>query len=259
MSIEPGAAAHPIVRAMSRLTSYLTQELGGGRKVLKMAWVINTQKAGSLLFVAFLMWWYDNYSTVAWVYLALYGTYGLCWLLKDALFPDRNWEKRVTFAGALMIWVLVLGLYWVLPWLLISDVLGSGRTPVPPALLAVAIGLHTIGVVVMMASDAQKYFTLRLRPGLIEEGMFSRVRHPNYLGEMMLYAAYGLLVGHWIAWAILLWVWGGVFLVNMLMKEASLSRFPGWAAYRARTGMLLPRLVPAQGAARPGTAAAPDG
>jgi hypothetical protein len=65
MSIEPGAAAHPIVRAMSRLTSYLTEELAGGPKVLKIAWVINLQKAGTLFFVAFLMWWYDNYSTVA--------------------------------------------------------------------------------------------------------------------------------------------------------------------------------------------------
>jgi hypothetical protein len=28
----------------------------------------------------------------------------------------------------------------------------------------------------------------------------------------------------------------------MLLKDASLSRYPGWAAYRARTGLLWPRL-----------------
>ena len=30
---------------------------------------------------------------------------------------------------------------------------------------------------------------------------------------------------------------------NMLMKEASMSRYPEWDAYKARTGMLLPRLL----------------
>jgi protein-S-isoprenylcysteine O-methyltransferase Ste14 len=51
-----------------------------------------------------------------------------------------------------------------------------------------------------------------------------------------------LVVQHWIPWVILGWVWTGVFLVNMLMKEASLSRYPEWVAYKARTGMLLPKI-----------------
>ena len=38
------------------------------------------------------------------------------------------------------------------------------------------------------------------------------------------------------------WVWGVVFLTNIMLKEASMSRYPEWQAYRARTGMLLPRL-----------------
>jgi protein-S-isoprenylcysteine O-methyltransferase Ste14 len=57
---------------------------------------------------------------------------------------------------------------------------------------------------------------------------------------MMLYGAYALIVQHWIPWLILAWVWGGIFSVNMLMKEASMSRYPAWEAYKARTGMLLP-------------------
>jgi hypothetical protein len=35
-------------------------------------------------------------------------------------------------------------------------------------------------------------------------------------------------------------MWGGVFLPNMLKKEASMARYPEWAAYRARTGLLWP-------------------
>ena len=39
-------------------------------------------------------------------------------------------------------------------------------------------------------------------------------------------------------------LWMHSFGVGMLAQEASLSRHPGWAAYKARTGFLLPRLRP---------------
>jgi protein-S-isoprenylcysteine O-methyltransferase Ste14 len=216
---------------------HLATDFLGGPRPLKAAWVINLQKGGTLPFVLLLMWAYDNWSAAAWTYAALHGTYGLCWLLKDRVFPDPNWERRVTFGGALMMWVLVLGLYWIAPWLLVS-----GHVAASPALLGAAVLLHTLGVVIMMSSDAQKYFVLRARKGLITDGWFGRVRHPNYLGEMMLYGSYALLAQHWAPWVVLAWVWTGLFLPNMIAKERSMSRYPEWEAYRARSGFLLPKL-----------------
>ena len=84
--------------------------------------------------------------------------------------------------------------------------------------------------------------TLRLSPGLIADGMHPYVRHPNYLGKMMIYGSFALMVWHWLPWLVLAWVRLGLFAVNMVMKEASLSRHPGWAEYRCRTGWLLPGL-----------------
>ena len=228
-------------RAMGKINRYVGEDFLGGPRVLRMAWVINLQKGTTLLFVGTLMVVFQNYSAAAWVYLALHGTYGLCWLLKHVAFRDAGWEKRITFGGAVMSWVLVLGLYWVFPVLLISPVLGPDRSLPSNALLAFCIGLHTLGVAIMMSADCQKNMTLKIRRGLITDGMFARVRHPNYLGEMMIYASYALLVQHWIPWLILAWVWGGIFLTNMVLKEASMARYPEWAAYRARTWMLLPR------------------
>lgn len=233
--------AHLLVRKMAEFTNYLSTDLLGGPKVWKLSWVINFQKGGTLLWVAFLMYWYDNYSTPAWIYLALHGSYGLCWLLKDAVLPDPNWERRVTIAGGLVAFGLVLGPYWSFAFILISGMFAL--PPVSNALLAAAVITHTLGVVIMMTADAQKYYTLKYKRGLITTGMFKHVRHPNYLGEMMIYGSYALIVQHWIPWAILGWVWIGVFLVNMLMKEASMSRYPEWADYKARTGMLLPSLT----------------
>ena len=222
-----------------RLNQRVSTDLFGGPRVLKLAWVINAQKLGSLPFVLALMAAYDCWTPVAWVYIALYGSYGVCWFLKDMAFPDAHWQRRVTWGGAGAAFLLGLAPYWVLPWLLMS---GRGHPPVTFGPIALAIGLHTLGLFLMVASDAQKTFTLRLRPGLITDGMFRFVRHPNYLGEMMLYAAYALLVGHWLAWAILLLIWTVEFFPNMLAKEASLSRYPEFAAWRARTGALFPRI-----------------
>lgn len=220
-----------------RLRDYLTEDFLGGPKALKFAWVINLQKGGTLPFVLGLMWWYDCWSATAWVYLGLHGSYGLIWLLKDRLFPDPGWEKPVTFGGALNAWLFVLAPYWIAPWLIVAQ-----RIEQPPAMLGAAVLLYAVGAVLMIGADAQKFFVLRLRPGLIVDGFFARSRNPNYLGEMMLYASFALLAGHWLPWLVLLWVWGGVFLPNMLRKDRRMARYPQWPDYRARTGLLLPRL-----------------
>jgi hypothetical protein len=74
---------------------------------------------------------------------------------------------------------------------------------------------------------------------------------------MMLYGSFAALAGHWLPWAVLAWVWLGVFVPNMLRKEASMSRYPEWAAYKARTGFLLPRLFVPRADVTPATGAAP--
>lgn len=233
--------APALFRLLRRLNDTLSRDFPGGPRFLKAAWVINLQKGGTAPFVLALMLLYDNWSTPAFVYLGLHGSYGLLWLLKHVTFPDPGWEHKVTLGGAINMWLFVLGLYWLGPFLLISDVLGADRPEPATWIYAVAIGMYAVGAVLMMGSDAQKYFTLKVRRGLITDGFFGAVRHPNYLGEMMIYGSFALVVGHWIPWAVLAWVWGNLFLTNMVMKEASMSRYPGWAEYKARTGMLLPR------------------
>ena len=225
----------------ARFTAFMTERFLGGPQVLKLAWVINFQKTGTFFYILLLMNYYQNFSVAACVYLALHGMYGFCWMLKHFVFPDRNWEKKVTIGGGLMAFVLVLGLYWVFPYLLISGILGPDQKMASLTVLTAAISVHTLGVVIMMTADCQKYFTLKYQKGLIREGLFKYIRHPNYLGEIMLYASYAMIVQHWIPWAILAWVWIGVFLVNILQKEASMSRYQEWKEYKRQSGMLIPK------------------
>lgn len=237
-TIEKQEAPH-WARTINSFYTYLGQDLLGGPKLIKMAWVINLHKFLTAFVVVFLMIRFNNYSTAAWVYLALHGSYGFCWLLKHVTFRDPKWETRITFGGAGSVFILLVA-YWVAPFLLISDVLGPNRPAPSNGLIAFCIALFTVGLMTMFAADCQKRFTLKYRRGLITEGMFKYVRHPNYLGEMMLYSAYALLVQNWIPWAVLAYFWTTLFLVNMLMIESSLSRYPEWDAYKARTGMLFP-------------------
>src|SRR5687767_13317172 len=76
--------------AMRRFTNWLVQDFAGGPRPWKLAWVINFQKGGTFFFLGFLIWWYGNTTTAAWIYLALHGSYGLTWLLKDLAFPDPS-------------------------------------------------------------------------------------------------------------------------------------------------------------------------
>lgn len=100
--------------------------------------------------------------------------------------------------------------------------------------------MYAIGLALMLTSDAQKYYTLKLQKGLITTGLFRLIRHPNYLGEMLIYGSFALVTWHWIPWAILVWVWLGFFSVNVIMKERSMSRYPEWADYKKRSWYLIP-------------------
>lgn len=229
---------NPLLARWFRIRDYLTEDFLGGPKVVKFAWSINLQKGGTLFFVLGLMYGFGDFSATAWTYAALHGSYGFIWLLKDRVFPDPAWQKKLTVGGAINTWLLVLGLYWLAPILLVTR-----RHEAAPATLGGAILLYAIGVVVMVASDAQKYFVLRTRRGLITDGFFARTRNPNYLGEMMLYGSFALMVWHWIPVVVLAWVWGGMFAVNMRLKEASMSRYPEWAQYKQRSWWLLPLVL----------------
>ena len=207
---------------------------------MKIKHPVNLHKSTSFLFILGLMAYYQNFTLAPWVYLALHGTYGIMWLIKDSLYPDKQWEEEISVVAGIFGFFL-LGLYWVAPFILIS----SDTQPAAP-IIAMAIAINLMGVFLHYGSDAQKYFTLKYKKGLITEGFFSRTRNPNYLGEILIYSGFAILAQHWLPFVIL----GGfvtfLFVPNMLKKDKSLSRYPEFEAYKARSGLLLPKLFVAK-------------
>jgi protein-S-isoprenylcysteine O-methyltransferase Ste14 len=196
---------------------------------------INLHKALVVPVVLAMMLAHGNGSTEAWLYLALHGTYSVLWLVKQKVFPDQRFARQQPLAIALLFIFVPLGGYYLAPYLLISR-----RPEAPGWLLGLVVMTYAAGVFLHYVSDAQKYYTLRARPGLIDDGLFAHTRNPNYLGEILIYLAFAALSQHWAPFVVLAG-WVGLFFVpNMLRKDRSLARHPGFEAYRRRSGLLVP-------------------
>ena len=203
---------------------------------MKLKYFIDTNKAATFFVILVLMAVYDQGSnTTAWVYLALHGTYGFLWLIKSRVFPDKRWEQPTSLWFGILSWA-GLSLYWIAPWLIVSQ-----GVEAPSWYLAVCIIMYAFGIFLHFSSDMQKYVSLELRPiHLITEGFWGLIRNPNYLGELLIYSGFGLLAMHWLPVGILiLWILV-IWIPYMRKKDLSLSRYPGFEDYKSRTKLFLP-------------------
>jgi steroid 5-alpha reductase family enzyme len=203
---------------------------------MKQRHFIDSHKAATGLFVLALIAIYDQWDNpTAWVYLALHGAYGLLWVLKSRIFPDKQWEQPTSLGYGLVIWA-GLSLYWIAPWLITSQ-----NVQAPPWYLGLCIAIYGLGVFWHFASDMQKTMFLKLKPGhLMTDGLWSRLRNPNYFGELLIYLGFGLLALHWAPLIVILLFVLIVWLPNMRRKDRSLARYPDFASYKARSKLFLP-------------------
>lgn len=203
---------------------------------LTVNFIINTHKILVVPVVLFLMWYYHNWSAAAFLYLGLHGTYSLLWILKQELYPDKRFEQKIPVWIGFLTPFLPLAAYYVAPFLLIS------RSIILPAwVFAAAPAIYILGIFMHYVSDAQKHYTLQLKKGIIDEGLFARTRNPNYLGEILIYGSYALVSWHWLPFLIL-GCWIAYFFRNMRNKDLSMSRHAGFSTYKEKTGILFPKL-----------------
>jgi protein-S-isoprenylcysteine O-methyltransferase Ste14 len=203
---------------------------------VKQKHIVNAHKGLTALVVLGLMALYNQWDNpTAWLYLAMHGTYGLIWLVKSRVFPDKRWEQTVRAPYAVGLF-LTLALYWLAPWIITSRGVRA-----PGWYAAACVSAYTFGVFLHYTSDMQKHMALALRPGqLIDDGLWARVRNPNYLGELLIYAGFGALAMHWLPFAVLLGIVAAVWVPNMLAKDRSLARYPAYGDYRKRSRWIIP-------------------
>lgn len=142
-------------------------------------------------------------------------------------------------------WVLV-GAQFALLAVLVLAPTGTSWT-LPPALRAVGTAGRLLGAIAILVGAAQLGLAASIHPAptavatLRTAGPYRWVRHPIYMGVLVLGAALALTgrsplhVAAWVA----LW---GVLTVKARFEEGLLRvRFPEYGDYARRTGRFLPR------------------
>ena len=188
-----------------------------------------------VLFLIYLFGRWDN--STAWIYLALHGSYGMMWVLKSMIFPDKTWDAKCSIWYGLYIWG-GLTLYWISPFIITSSPVYNS-----PMYLGLMVAIFAMGVFFHYAADMQKYSHIKLQPGnLITDGMMHRCRNTNYFGELLIYLSFALLSYHWIPIVVLASFMCIIWFPNMRRKDKSLSRYTEYEEYKKRTSLLIPFL-----------------
>lgn len=206
---------------------------------LKQRHIVDTHKFLTTFVILGLMTAHNQWANpTAWVYLALHGTYGMIWIIKSQIFPDKRWEAPVTNVWAVGLFG-TLALYWVAPTLIMMN-----GTQAPDWYISLCIAIYTFGIFLHYAADMQKDMVMKLRPRtLLKEGLWAKVRNPNYLGELLIYSGYGLLAMHWLPLVIIIAIVVIIWVPNMRQKDKSLSRYPDYADYKRQSKWLIPFVI----------------
>ena len=210
--------------------------------ILKQKYFIDSHKGITPLFIIGLIFYYNQWDNfIALIYLALHGTYGLLWIAKSRIYPDKQWENKTSILYGLTIW-FGLSLYWISPYILTS---GTNFFPIlnePNYIFYTScIIMYIIGIFLHFTSDMQKHIYLKLNPGnLITDLMFAKIRNTNYLGEFFIYMGFTLLACDWLPLIALLLFICFIWIPNMIRKDKSLSRYPEFEKYKKQTSRLFP-------------------
>ena len=210
---------------------------------LKQKYFIDSHKGITPLFILGLLIYYNAFNNfIALLYLVLHGTYGLLWITKSYIFPDKQWEQESSFIYGIFIWI-GLSLYWISPYIIISQINLLPISEIQPNNIyySVCIFIYIIGIFLHFTSDMQKYVYLKLKPGhLIDNYMFSKIRNTNYLGEFFIYLGFTLLAYDIVPLLALFLFIVFIWIPNMIKKDKSLSKYPEFYNYRNKTKRFFP-------------------
>lgn len=99
--INPNWKPNPGLESFNNAMEILQIGLPPGPPIVPMRYYINLTKGLMIPYIYSMMVYYDNFSLGCWLYLALHGSYGVCWIMKDQLFPDPSFDKKSTILSVI--------------------------------------------------------------------------------------------------------------------------------------------------------------
>ena len=174
------------------------------------------------------------------IYLSLHISYCLWWLLEQWLFPERTrqlFSERVGVVGFGFA-LLFIGVLYSLPGLLAF----LNPVPISQVAVALALGLFSFGSLINASADTQKTTAKAMGAGLVSDGIWRRVRHVNYLGDLLRYLSFAVVAGSGWAYLVPAFVLL-IYLQRIGEKETQMAaKYPEFSAWQQRSARLLPGL-----------------
>ena len=224
-----------LIMMIANLVDPVNSPLAFGPKLIKFNWIINAQKTGTIFLMFSLMIYYNNFSTGAWLYLSLHGTYGLLWFLKDMVFPDKSFQTKLSVVPALLVSLFLLS-YWLMGF---EVMCGLGDQNPSGKKIFGCFFLFSLGNILMMCADLQKYIVLKYKKGLIDDYFMKNNRNTNYFGEIIVYLTFAIACGRKEGYIMLICEWILFFGSRIYMKDLRLSRKHGFEKYKNNSYIIL--------------------
>jgi steroid 5-alpha reductase family enzyme len=209
---------------------------------IKQKYPIDFAKSITWLVVIGLIYYFNQFNNLtAWIYFCLHGSYGIMWVMKSNIFPDKTWEKKAGIPYTMLI-IFGLMIYWAPAFIItVSSHEASFE------IIVGAIILFSFGIFYHFVSDMQKYIFLKYNSGLITDGLWKQCRHPNYFGELLIYSSFLLLTIESSLWWLPVLILGIficiIWVPGMKRIDRSLSRFEGHKAYKKKTAFIIPYIL----------------
>jgi len=114
--------------------------------------------------------------------------------------------------------------------------------PISQVAVALALGLFSFGSLINASADAQKTTAKAMGAGLVSDGIWRRVRHVNYLGDLLRYLSFAVVAGSGWAYLVPAFVLL-IYLQRIDQKETQMAaKYPEFSTWQQRSARLLPGL-----------------
>lgn len=199
----------------------------------------------------FLPAWTFNYWQ-AWVFIAVFTISttipSIYLLLKNPVVLERRMHAGPAAETRTMQKIIISGAFLLLPAMMVLSAFDHrfGWSPVPAAVSVigdalVAIGLGITWLVVTQNSYAASNITVEAGQKVISTGLYGFVRHPMYVGVLIMMAGIPLALDSW--WGLVILIPGVIGLIFRILDEEKMLKqeLEGYSEYTHKVHY---RLVP---------------
>jgi protein-S-isoprenylcysteine O-methyltransferase len=143
---------------------------------------------------------------------------------------------------------MAFGIGLVLPLVTLIAFPGLFQVSLVEGIAGLIVMISGLGLRVWAAKTLGRFYTRTLvtvsDQSVVSTGPYSRIRHPGYLGSILLWMGFSIMTGNTVLDIVFLVIFASVYLYRISVEEAMLVKELGqnYVRYQGRTKRILPFL-----------------